>query len=216
MSKKRHAQQQRARLRRHQDEQRRAKKAALHEAAPELPSPAPPEASARPESQGERGQGASDPQTQASSAIPPQPFTRSQLQDIRTGLKNGASPEAIANALAFNPLLLAAIPNTVGTMVIDKDLTPRDRIAAAKTFAVFVAQRMEQEKRDLKIPDRHVHTHEHTGTVTVEERREFWIHLGEALRDAPEQRERVAALLRAHIEAERDGEASKEAHEQPA
>src|SRR5262249_11520126 len=93
-----------------------------------------------------------------------QPFTRSQLRDIRMGLKNGASLESIANALQFNPLLLENIPNTVGDMVIDKNLPARDRISAAKTFAMFVSQRMEQEKRDQQIPDRV----EVNGAVAVE------------------------------------------------
>jgi hypothetical protein len=80
-----------------------------------------------------------------------QPFTRSELRDIRTGLNHGANLEAIANQLKFHPLLLQNIPNTVGGMVIDKGLLPRDRIAAAKTFAAFVSQRMKQEERDLQI-----------------------------------------------------------------
>jgi hypothetical protein len=49
-----------------------------------------------------------------------------------------------------------------------------------------------------------------TGTLTQTERTEFWIHLGQALRDAPEQKERVATLLRKHIES-----TNGEAHEQP-
>jgi hypothetical protein len=96
-----------------------------------------------PGSQGERGQGV--PQDTA------QPFTRSQLRDIRTGLHRGADLEAIANQLQFHPLLLSNIPNTVGEMVLDKELLPRDRVAAAKTFAAFITQRMRQEERDLQI-----------------------------------------------------------------
>jgi hypothetical protein len=80
-----------------------------------------------------------------------QPFTRSELRDIRTGLHHGANLEAIANQLQFHPLLLQNIPNTVGSMVLDKELLPRDRVAAAKTFAAFVSQRMKQEERDLQI-----------------------------------------------------------------
>jgi hypothetical protein len=96
-----------------------------------------------PQSQGERGRGT--PQDTA------QPFTRSELRDIRTGLNQGASRKAIANQLEFHPLLLQNIPNTIGGMVIDKGLLPRDRIAAAKTFAAFISQRMKQEERDLQI-----------------------------------------------------------------
>jgi hypothetical protein len=96
-----------------------------------------------PQSQGERGQG-----TSQSTA---QPFTRSELRDIRTGLNHGANLKAIANLLEFHPLLLQMIPNAIGGMVLDKKLLPRDRIAAAKAFAAFVNQRMEQEKRDSQL-----------------------------------------------------------------
>ena len=207
--KKRHKLDKAARRRRRK-EARSATNAAPQQAAPSQPQ-RPPEASETAQAQGERGHGSSGGQSQPSPAdTTPQPLTRSQLQDIRTGLKNGADPQAIANMLGFNPLLLLSIPDIIGTMVVDKKLSARDRIAAAKTFAVFIGQRMEQEKRDQRIPERHVHTHEVSGTVTVEERREFWIHLGEILRNVPEQKEQVAALLRRHIEADRNAAPSKE------
>jgi hypothetical protein len=73
---------------------------------------------------------------------------RSQLLDIRMGLKNGASAQAIANALGFHPNLVQAMPNAVAAMAIDDKLLARDRIAAAKTFAVYISLKMKREERD--------------------------------------------------------------------
>jgi hypothetical protein len=94
---------------------------------------------------GERGNGAASP-----------PFTRSQLRDVRVGLSNGVALEAIARALGFRPELVAEMPNTIGDMAMNENFSPRDRIAAAKTFAVYLKMRMDQEKRDQDLPDQQI------------------------------------------------------------
>jgi len=80
------------------------------------------------------------------------PITRSHLREIRNtilaGLRYGASIQAIANVLEFHDGVTKAMPNMIAGMAINADLPIKDRIAAAKTWAVFVGFKMEQEKRD--------------------------------------------------------------------
>jgi hypothetical protein len=193
MSKKRHQQAQRARLRRHQDEQRRAKKAALHEAALQ-PSAVPPETSPGPELQGGSG----------GSYVLPGP-----------GLKDSRLEQrAIKQRWPVKDEYREPLMNRQVTIAIDPHSSPKESTSAFRAVLAADLANMEQERRDSKIPE--YHQHEHSGTVTVQERKVFWIHLGQILRDAPEQKERVAALLRQHIEAERDNPTSEESYEQPA
>jgi hypothetical protein len=78
------------------------------------------------------------------------PFTRSQLCDIRIGLQNGAPLEAIARSLEFTPELVKSMPDIIGFMAGNEELSPRDRIAASKAYAAFLRMRMEQEQREYE------------------------------------------------------------------
>jgi hypothetical protein len=78
------------------------------------------------------------------------PFTRSQLCDIRIGLQNGAPLEAIARSLEFSPELVKSMPDIIGFMAGNEDLSPRDRIAASKAYVAFLRMRMEQEQREYE------------------------------------------------------------------
>jgi hypothetical protein len=157
-------------------------------------------------------QAAVDPQSAPDSAgglgVPSGPEPSPYQGDLKG---NRLEQKAITQRWPVKEQFRAALINRQITIGIDPNSSPKEATAAFRAVLAADLANMEQEKRDLQIPERH--EHHHTGTVTVEERREFWVHLGQILRNVPEQRDRVAALLRQHIESEGDV-GKKEAHEQ--
>jgi len=83
-------------------------------------------------------------------------------------------------------------------IAMDPNSEAKEATAAFKAVLSADAANMEQEKRD-SCGEKHLH--EIRGELTVTERREFFVKLGETLAAFPEAKERVAGLLEEQIKA---------------
>jgi hypothetical protein len=82
-------------------------------------------------------------------------------------------------------------------IAIDPNGKPKDATAAFRAVLVADAVNLEEERRERKIPT--YVEHHHSGSVTMEQRREFFVMLGEALADYPEAKDRIGKLLEERI-----------------
>lgn len=114
------------------------------------------------------------------------------------GLKNDRlERRAIRQRFPIKENYREPLVNRQISIAIDPNSSPKEATAAFRAVLVADLANMEQERRDEKIPE--YHQHEHSGTVSVEQRREFFVMLGETLREFPDAKERVGRLLEERV-----------------